>query len=689
VLSRSIVSTGVPLFAVRFDDNRGTQRKDVIEFLDRGIPVTLAVNPSTIGSANRLTFADIRFLIGYAQRKGTELAVMHHSATNWTAKRGAATGGDPVGSEFTFADHNFDEYDRAAIVEELDPTLLEQELGVPVTGYITPGTSFALQFTRHRADLIRDVLHDLGFDYALGLVPFNSFGARDYGRTASVFRNTTNWLTEPTDNANFARSVALRPGAFESPFWLPDEWTIDLGTYVVPRGVANGSDAPLPDPNSGAAGWLLGEDNNGDGVEGAAQTDIARTVQYHIARLLGSGSWACLALHSEADSNATSVALSTGTQAYPNSYSLRHLAWLLDALRTAGFVRLGTVDEWAGELYGEFAEGVDLIANPTVAAPLEEVGDVGTGELAIPAGLAPTLDFASVYDVSSVPSGGNIVVNASGQLETAANSVRLYGTVFGPGVATPRGLRGGFKLRPDEDSASAQSLELRWTGLPPGLYELGFHAEQDGTTWRIAEQGSIATRRWHENNANLLTDEAEVVSSEVDFYVPRSSVQFGFIDAHDGYRAQNVTAGQDKHPRYFLDFAPERVIPAIDQTLTTDVASIADGASATFTVDVPGAELGARVRVHRRDGLPTNVTANGVVTAAGVVTVTVSNESGGAVDLSSELYRVYVEDLRQSVPISTASPMTRWSFSTFFNFQKDGLTELRIAEPRLYLLRRY
>ena len=72
---------------------------------------------------------------------------------------------------------------------------------------------------------------------------------------------------------------------------------------------------------------------------------------------------------------------------------------------------------------------------------------------------------------------------------------------------------------------------------------------------------------------------------------------------------------------------------------TWDVASLVDGAQATTTVSVPGAQVGDFVLVSLGVSAALML-VNAYVSAADVVTVTVQNESAGTVDLASTTLRV-------------------------------------------------
>lgn len=77
-------------------------------------------------------------------------------------------------------------------------------------------------------------------------------------------------------------------------------------------------------------------------------------------------------------------------------------------------------------------------------------------------------------------------------------------------------------------------------------------------------------------------------------------------------------------------------------TKTHDFASVADGARATTTLTVTGAELGDFVVAVSLGVDQAGVILDGYVSAADTVTVTLHNETGGAVDLASTTLRALV-----------------------------------------------
>jgi hypothetical protein len=75
---------------------------------------------------------------------------------------------------------------------------------------------------------------------------------------------------------------------------------------------------------------------------------------------------------------------------------------------------------------------------------------------------------------------------------------------------------------------------------------------------------------------------------------------------------------------------------------TIDFASIADGDEAVDTIAVPGVALGDIVLGVSSSISAADLTITAYVSAANTVSVLVANNTGGAVDLASAVYRVVV-----------------------------------------------
>lgn len=75
---------------------------------------------------------------------------------------------------------------------------------------------------------------------------------------------------------------------------------------------------------------------------------------------------------------------------------------------------------------------------------------------------------------------------------------------------------------------------------------------------------------------------------------------------------------------------------------TINLASIADGATGTDTIAVPGVALGDMVIAKSFGVSQAGLVMDAYVSAANTVTVAASNQTGGAVDLASTTVKVVV-----------------------------------------------
>lgn len=84
--------------------------------------------------------------------------------------------------------------------------------------------------------------------------------------------------------------------------------------------------------------------------------------------------------------------------------------------------------------------------------------------------------------------------------------------------------------------------------------------------------------------------------------------------------------------------------PLLRGTATLDFPSIAAAASATLTIAVPGADVGDPVVVGVPAALNAGLAVLGFVSAAGVVTVRLTNVTAGAIDPASGSWTAAVLD---------------------------------------------
>lgn len=105
------------------------------------------------------------------------------------------------------------------------------------------------------------------------------------------------------------------------------------------------------------------------------------------------------------------------------------------------------------------------------------------------------------------------------------------------------------------------------------------------------------------------------------------------------------TLGLNPFKRSFkanMEILDAAVGTVLEGSKTHDFADTADGAQATTTVTVTGAELGDYVLAVSVGVSQAGVILSGYVSAADTVTVLLQNESGGAVNLASTTLSVLV-----------------------------------------------
>lgn len=108
-------------------------------------------------------------------------------------------------------------------------------------------------------------------------------------------------------------------------------------------------------------------------------------------------------------------------------------------------------------------------------------------------------------------------------------------------------------------------------------------------------------------------------------------------------RAPGVSEGQDFRARESFDRDVEDLLKLVGSR-TYDVPSIAAGATATFTIAVPGcrANAGQTVQLGLPSSFNTNLVPWGFISVDDVVMVVLYNPSGAPIDPPSSTYTVRV-----------------------------------------------
>lgn len=688
MLTRGLVTTGVPLWYVRFDDGTFEQILMARYFVERGIDVTFALNSGTIGSGARFGWDDLNALIGIAAENGARVSVCQHSATNWSKYL--------VGATNIYENFNYDSYTYDDILDELDAALVKSETGIDVTGYVQPGDFGPNRFCQFNRELLMKAMREKGFEFAIGLYRGS---ANDEGHTGIAYTASNDqFVIDPIANlGNLHQLTAeLKPGIIHDPFSMPDGHTVDIGGTVVTRGVENGTSAPLPDLNSKAPGWLLGEDNNGTGAEGSVSADCDRTLNWRLARMLGSASWTGIAMHGELRSDESNVALATGTKTYPGHFSAKHLAWILDALRADGHIRLGTAEEYAQEIFSDFAEGVDIISNRSCKVPLWEIGETSSPDMVIPRGMTLRQGGYSAASTNAHMMTGGTALNSDSNLFTAISSDRVLGNLVGPNALKVRaGMAGGMTFKADAGGPSTAYFQFPM--LQGGIYRFSAEIDQvqSGNTWAVQRYGVLGSRAVNYHEAVIESEQTNpfgggdqtglgptVESSGLEFCVLESSTFRHSIDLQDDLPGKLIM---------HFDANPALCFPQLMAASTQDPASVADGAKLALTpVTIEGAVPGARVVVRFKATPPAGVTVAATVTDINEVTATIYNNSGSAYDFGSTEFRFYVENMaayhKHPVIESNVSP---WIFLIYIRVDKDGVNAAALNDPELRLLKRY
>jgi hypothetical protein len=559
-----------PHFAVRFDDGRAEQYEYVKDyFLPRGIPVSLCINSDNIGSANKMTWDEIRDLIRLGELYDAPVSIVQH--TNDIFARVANYG--------TASYDPFDETVSNAYLDSmLSPLTIIAETNVRPRFVVAPGNPGRTKWIRRHLGKWESKLREWGYWW----------GTYD-GTTAEAdmgmfFPSASLTATgrDATSNDSAARTY-IKPGVLASPYSFSNE-TLDLGTsfieYVsydslvakVDRGlmdVSRGNHLPTQGYRSAdnrANGWLLGNktlhafrDYNGAtedvvgiselGVTGLLGTPgftyahsandsvgiVARSWTqmdfryklYNVFLPWNTGGW--LALHSETASDtandgaiddtgddlgfdiADSVLYATDTDMISiidaddvvGHINFDWIAYVLAELAKQDFIVLTTAEGMAKWAMGQWAEGVDLIGNPSGIQPQYAIGDTlgPIAEYPYPQGWGGYGSRYAAYTNSSAAVGNwnpysvinpvGIAVDTEAALEYSrgAGASVLYNRIWPSSPSAYSDGSGGILLEgntSNSDAAIDQALNDLWLsqgGLMPGMYNLQFAWKDFNTSY--------------------------------------------------------------------------------------------------------------------------------------------------------------------------------------------------------------
>lgn len=693
---REIVTDPTPRICIRYDDGSLDQLEDVPKFLERGIPVSLALNWGTlrdeggrfgpvIGPTTRLTKQQIRHLQSVARDNGTELELCQHSNFNWS-------------KFFDGSNHNFGSYTWDEIVPEVDPSEMEDYFGQKVKVYVQPGDPEPNDFVRSIRELVIEALREVGIDYAIGLEPrvqAEDFGDPDTFRGAPV-HGYWNSQTLVDLGLNQPTLIQARPGFIPfctapDPYRIPGQWTADLSGLVITRGTRTAG-APGPDPKSGAPGWILGENNNGAGVEGNPKTDAEKEIRWLIYQALGFGQNIGIALHGMGRTDASDIALSTGTGPLPGHFSAQHLADLIARLAAAGHLIPTTASGLCRVAYADWAENVDVFGNPSMAVPQQDIDDLGDGvpEYAAPRGVCAILlngrnewsEHASIF--ADCEEGADYKF---GPLDMR--------DVVGAAVAGPRGAPGGMILSANSDG-NYTSAAMGRLDLPPGMYELSFIAHdylpnQDillDDTYAIGVRHCVQTTKYAADSSNSGKPQTIQTAYAV------SSDKQEFIEVNDTLGLSVV-----RLPIHL----PSDPDPVVTGRFVHSDQSVANGSS--LVLGGGAQQINGHRRVSRNSRVSVRVNeplASGVTVAAEItdivasggdelveVTVTLYNESGSSFSFGTNpRVQVLIEEDPDD-RLFDLRPISDWIWRFSTKVQANGGVPIRVSRPRLRLVRRY
>lgn len=646
--SRQVVTDSIPRVCMRWDDGSFHQLEDARWALHYGLPHGFCVNWETLrdgGSLDRdeldvsvrFTKEQLRQHLTRAKRAGVAVDVIHHTRTNW-AKYGPG---------------NWDSYTWADILEELRKDDMEAYLGVPVDVFLEPGGD-VVPWAWSNKEWIKDALDRLGFRYAFGLeMSTPSLGNGVDGHGFGLNEVTYGlYGTMAPDGNKYQVPSGHRPGSIRDPLGFVGGWTFDLGSTVIPRGVWSGSEV-LPDPNSGAPGWLLGRDNGRGAVDGSPTADWNRTLQFKLNQWMATGLSFVLGLHgSKRTEEDSPVVLSDGSFLRPGHFSTRHLCWLLRALQDAGFLKVVTFPEWCEYVLGRYANGVEL-TNPRrdFACPLHVVGDLSGGHLVYPAQLTNEQIGQSTF-----PGSLFYTPPADADADQLYNDVAPLDSVIGPAVVGSRGFPGGCLLRANAYGNTVGSgVRFGWVKLPPGKYRFLVDLEDAGTAGKLRlTTGAVGQRYLNTPQAILEStdgeDKGRVQWAPLFYSQERVQMTLG-EDAVELLQLE-VTLPEDPTPYLgarATDVDPgtiaavadlERVVT--DVVTTADLASIADAGTLNVDLTVAGVVAGQRADVFTETDLQGLTYKVPLAPATDTVRVVLENNTGAPVDLATTTWTVRV-----------------------------------------------
>lgn len=446
--AKTIVSDGIPLWCVVFDDSRDGTSGQIREFLREGIPVDLSIHADMVDGASRLTWQEIRDLMAFASTQGTILTISNHSNGGFTGMQAG---------------------DYARIVDQLKNDEIIAELGVEPTIFRLPGDVSSKAFAfRNRLGLY-SVLDSLGYKYA-GLAA----GGND---DSTGVLNAFSRLFELDGVFNLGAEQGIpasgmgKPGLNKDPYWFPMGVGIDLGQMVTERGLGE---------TSASVFTIVGEGGT------PRVNQYTNTWQWLYSAALANNLGMAVVMHDSVDTDANTIDIDDGSGAvvHVGHFSPSKVADTLKKLWDAGHVRMVTLEEHLDWMFGDYAIGVNLIDNPSCLIPQFDIGDTlgGQSQYAYVRGLGNAGVTRNAFDATLVDTRAQVT---DFDEETSGNNLAQYDNAgnhpkdfIGNSVVGYKDRLGGMLF--PAAGANPRNINFVFGGLQPGRYQFGFAIKETG-----------------------------------------------------------------------------------------------------------------------------------------------------------------------------------------------------------------
>lgn len=456
---RPYVDDAVPRFAVEFDDGRliPYSTGQIQAFGRRGLPVTLAINASSIGTGgNHLSWNQIRDLINHFENRwNSKLEIANHSYNNMNGVAPAAMG-------------------YKTLVTEFDSTPIVAELGIKYRPklFVLPGDGNIYPWARRHKDAMIALLDSLGYSYA----NMSASGQRDSSVIASHVPSVVVQSQQAT--VNYA-TYFTRPGYNREPLWMFTGVDLDLGNYVVERkgGVSS----------RGTTGWLMGSGTGGQHPLRLLGTNNAgvqwdNTFAFVLYQLLGNNMGCRFVMHDSVQTCGGTFGGATGDSTAGNvigladasitnqgHFSPDYIAYTLYELQKQGMLLVVTSSEFYEWALSRYKPGTDLINNPGCIVPQFAINDTAGVHYLWPQGFGANGRSTGTWAAgTTAQSTTHTGFSLSGKFNLLAADSPT--TLIGPTVTGYLGRKGGYKF----PTATNKTLNFEFAQLPPGRYRFSF-----------------------------------------------------------------------------------------------------------------------------------------------------------------------------------------------------------------------